>query len=85
MGMREIKAVYGRSLSSRSAVNAAIRAEMVGGDDLLDALERVDRLVQRLRDRQLAGVDEAQAAMDRLQSLRDIMANIVIERYSQPG
>lgn len=85
MSIFEIRQKYGKNLKARQAVNAAIRGEIVGGDDLLDALPLVDRLTQRLRDRELAGVDEAQAALDHLRTLREIMAGIIAERYDLRG
>lgn len=82
MGIRELRDKYGKNLKRRQAVNAAIRGEMVGGDDLLDAMPLVDRLTARLRERDLAGIDEAQAALDHLRTLRDLMASIIAQRYA---
>ncbi len=81
MGVRELKKRYGGN--SKQAVGAAIRAEMVGGDDLLDALPLIHRLVTRLRDRDLAGVDSAQAALDQLVELRELMGSIVLQRSDE--
>ena len=38
MGIRELKERYGASLRTSQAFNRAIRAEIVGGKDLMDAL-----------------------------------------------
>ena len=64
----------------RKVLNTAIRRHMVGGDDLLDSMELVNRLVTRLRERGLAGQDEAQRALDELNALRDLMVEIVQRR-----
>lgn len=76
---REIKAALGlrEGASGRQVENAAIRAWCVGGDDLLDAMELVNRLAARLRERKLAGQDEAQAALERLKMLREVMLSVV--------
>ena len=39
MGLRELKERYGASLRTSQAFNRAIRAEIVGGKDLMDALK----------------------------------------------
>lgn len=39
MGIRELKERYGASLRTSQAFNRAIRAEIVGGKDLMDALK----------------------------------------------
>lgn len=78
---RELIDRYGGN--RRDAVNRAIRAELVGGDDCLDALNLVDRLARRLTDRGLAGGDEAQEALDSLRSVRAIMERIIHDRYAR--
>lgn len=85
MSIRDLRAVYGASLKGRAAVNAAIRAELVGGDDLLDAMERVDRLAARLRERGLAGAAEAQAALDQLRACREVLSEVIAARYGLSG
>jgi hypothetical protein len=79
MGTKEIREKYGGN--NRQATNAAIRAEMVGGDNLLDALELVHRLATRLKERRLAGQDEAFEALDALTRLRELMVELVRRRY----
>lgn len=76
---REIKAALGlrSGASGRQVENAAIRAWCVGGDDLLDSMERVNRLATRLSERGLAGQDEAQAALENLRILREVMLSVV--------
>lgn len=79
---REIIAALGlrEGAGTRQAYNAAIREWMVGGDDLLDGIEKINRLVSRLRERGLAGIDEAQAALDSLVRLRELMDELIKNR-----
>ena len=76
---KEIKAALGLrdGASGRQVENAAIRAWCVGGDDLLDAMEKANRLHQRLRERNLAGQREAERALDELRELRELMLEVV--------
>lgn len=80
MSLRDIKIKYGKK-DGRQAMSAAIRAEMVGGDDLLDSLETVYRLATRLKERGLAGSDEAYEALDALTRLRELMGHLILQRY----
>ena len=80
MPIRELREKYGKS-KVRQVFNAAIRAELVGGDDLLDAMPLVDRLTIRLKERDLAGQTEAQAALDALRDLREVMAAVIAKRW----
>jgi hypothetical protein len=76
---REIKAALGLrdGASGRQVENAAIRAWCVGGDDLLDSMEKVNRLASRLCERGIAGQDEANEALNQLRILRDVMLTFV--------
>jgi lysyl-tRNA synthetase class II len=65
--------------------NAIIRSQFVGGEDLMTALESVDRLTKRLKD---SGhphqAHAAESALRELQRLRDMMhdaASVWIERF----
>lgn len=80
MSLRDIKTKYGKK-DGRQAMSAAIRAEMVGGDDLLDSLDTVYRLATRLKERGLAGSDEAYEALDSLTRLRELMGHLILQRY----
>ena len=79
MNAQALRAKYRKS-KTRDAVNAAIRAELVGGDDTLDALFLVDKVANRLKDKGLAGQREARAALSAIHALRDVMANIIVDR-----
>lgn len=65
------------SASARQVENAAIRALCVGGDDVLDALEKVNRLANRLRERKLAGQREAFSALESLKLVKLIMVDVL--------
>lgn len=80
MSLRKLRDKYGDG-KPRQVINRAIRAEMVGGDNLLDAMELVARLADRLKDRDLAGTDEAFEALAALARLRELMADLLMERY----
>jgi len=82
MTLKPLAAKYGGpNAKGRELFNRAIRAELVGGDDLLDAMDLVDRLARRLRERDLAGKSEAQQAMDALIRCRQIFADVIGSRY----
>jgi hypothetical protein len=86
---QELRELLGcsKNLNARSVQNRAIRAFCVGGDDCLDALEKVNRLAERLRERSIAGADSARAALELLREVREQMADFVyntsIERLKQ--
>lgn len=63
------------------AVRRAIRAELVGGEDLLEAMQLVHRLRTRLQGKQLDGIHEAKAAETALAELRNIFAGEILRRY----
>lgn len=81
MPIRDLRAKYGASLKGRAAVNAAIRAELVGGEDCLDALELLHRLTTRLRERNLPGADDAQNALNAARACANVMSDEIAERY----
>ena len=70
MGIRELKERYGVSLRASQAINRAIRAEIVGGNDLMDALKFANNR------KDLGELGEC------LRRIRAEMANEVARRYS---
>ena len=84
MPIRDLREKYGKG-KGHEVVNRAIRAELVGGDDCLDALPLVNRLVRRLRERGFAGTDESQRALDALRECSEVMANVIADRYDLRG
>lgn len=69
MGLRELKERYGVSLRTSQAFSRAIRAEIVGGKDLMDALKYANNR------RDLGELGEC------LRRIRAEMANEVARRY----
>lgn len=81
MPIKDLYDKYGKNKNPRQVVNAAIREELVGGNDLLDVMVVVDLLARQLRERGLAGKYEAQNALDSLRALREVMGGIIADRY----
>lgn len=75
MGIRGIKARYGGN--SKQALNRAIRAELVGGEDVLDALGLLSRAVLRLEEHGLPAA-KARQAEAALVAVRDEMADQIL-------
>lgn len=80
MSIIELKEKYGRNKKKRQLYNAAIRAECLGGNELLDLLE----LVSKKRHQRSRSRDEylfLEVIEDRLQTVRDIMIDDVQRRW----
>lgn len=80
MSVNSIRDVYGGN--GRQAINRAIRAEMVGGEDLLDAIDHFARLILRTQERGTCTKTMHEAAA-MLQRVRDEMAEKIIRRYAE--
>lgn len=65
----------------RDAINRAIRAELIAGDAVLDALGLVHHAHQKLLQRDLPGIAQAAIAADALQGLRELLAAEIGRRY----
>jgi hypothetical protein len=83
MPIRELKEKYGRS---RGAINRAIRDELAGGNELLDALELFHKIVLRLGEYEDDGKTPtvAQVAHDRLCGIANAMEAEIRRRYGMP-
>lgn len=82
MAASDLKAVYGKSSKTRHAINKAIRAELVGGNDALDCIHPLGRLARNLREKDLPG---AERAIDAVNALDDVLREMQLEimrRYS---
>lgn len=77
MGIKELKEKYGVR-GSVGAVNAAIRAEIPGGANVLDALTALHPALRRLSGRTRRDLE---ATFERLQSARAAMVDDVATRY----
>jgi hypothetical protein len=85
--LRELRARYGKtSGSAREAVNRAIRAELPGGAETLDAIELFYKIVQRLGGYEADGHTPtvAQVARDRLAAIAIAMEVEIRRRYGMP-
>lgn len=82
MGIRELREKYATNLKGRQAVNAAIRAELIGGNQMLDALSAIDagESITRERPDTLAR-NEIVQALQLLRLGREAMANEIACRY----
>lgn len=74
-----LRAKYGGK--PRDAINRAIRAELIAGDAVLDALGLVHHAHQKLLQRDLPGIAQAAIAADALQGLRELLAAEIGRRY----
>jgi len=81
--MRDLREKYGAKGKARQAINAAIRAELPGGEETLDALELFHKIVLRVGE--LEADDKtptiAQVAHDRLAEIADAMEDEIRRRY----
>ncbi len=71
--MRQLTDIYGGNV--KTAINRAIRAEMPGGSELLDAIATTS---ERLHG---TGAVEHQQAMDLLMDIKEAMIQAIKERY----
>jgi hypothetical protein len=70
--------------STRMAINRAIRAELAGGNECLDAMELCHKLVRRLGEHEPGGKvpSVAKVAYDRVAGIADAMENEIRRRYN---
>lgn len=83
MPTRELCAKYGQNGGQRAAVNKAIRAELAGGNEVLDSLELFHKIVLRVgeHERDCKTPTIAQVAHDRLSAIADAMEAEIRRRY----
>lgn len=81
MGIRELKDRYGRK-SNRQAVNAAVRAELVGGAAVIDLTAKIHRMLRRLDEDQQKPVREI---YDALKDIQGEMVEEIQRRYQIKG
>lgn len=74
-----------RSRKPRHAVNRAIREELVGGNEVLDALFLVHGLADALQDAGNPIADKAVEAENLLIAARDAMGDEIARRYNFPS
>lgn len=86
MATKDLAAKYGKSKNSRQLLNAAIRAELVAGNEALDALTAADSLMLRLRDGRAPPIvlDLAGETMSAVQAIAAAMRAEIRKRYGMP-
>ncbi len=87
MPLRDLRAKYRKtSGSAREAINRAIRAELAGGDEVLDAIELFHKIVSRAGEWEADGRTPtiAQVAHDRLSMIANAMEAEIRQRYGMP-
>ncbi|MDQ3288925.1 MAG: hypothetical protein M3Q42_11845 [Pseudomonadota bacterium] len=77
MSTKELREKYVKS-NAKAAINAAIRAELPGGDEALDVLERLHHRVQETASR------DAGFALDQLRLVVAAMEAEIRRRYGMP-
>lgn len=81
MGIRELRTVYGANKKGREAVNAAIRAELAGGPEALDALARIQSRHAAARGNHDPAAADLQIALELVQTITEAMGNEIARRY----
>lgn len=76
MGIRELREKYGRTLKGFVAINVAIREELPGGRELIDALGALRAYLQKCPDDRAARL-----AYANLQKSRAPLADEIARRY----
>jgi hypothetical protein len=80
MAIADIKAKYGNG-KSREVLNRAVRGELIGGNECLDALADADQLLAKLQAYNLPGQDDARKALDALRRIAEAMRDEIATRY----
>lgn len=83
MAMRDLRQKYHVNGKGRQAINAAIRAEIAGGTEALDALELFHKITLRVGDGVKMTI--AQLAHDRLSGIVNAMDDEIRRRYGVGG
>lgn len=82
MGIRELREAYGKNLKARQAINKAIRAELPGGSQCLDASHLTHKLVTSLRrEGHTALATQAQEVHDLMTDACCVMADDIGKTY----
>ncbi|HEY2411581.1 MAG TPA: hypothetical protein VGI40_05040 [Pirellulaceae bacterium] len=78
MSTKDLAAKYGKSKNSTQLVNAAIRAEIPGGGEAIDALDRIRASDER------RGTSDTADALAAIRSVVNAMADEIRSRYGMP-
>jgi hypothetical protein len=75
---KELAAIYGKNKNSTQLVNAAVRTEIPGGSEALDALDELRSLHEN------RGLPETATALKHARAIVDAMAAEIRKRYDMP-
>lgn len=78
MSTRDLAEKYGKSKNSRQLVNAAVRAELAGGAEALDALEAAHKALGRGNDPTLGRLHAS------IRAITEAMQAEIRRRYGMP-
>ena len=79
--MKQLKEIYGKSKKSRALYNAAIRAEYLCGNEILDLLEFVN-MIRAIRDISEREKTDLQVIEDKIQNIRSKLVEDIKARYT---
>lgn len=82
MSVHDLRAKYGGK--KREAINRAIRAELIAGNEILDAMASLSNAGHKLRTRNLPGASECDQALETLHTARQYLRDEIIHRYDLP-
>lgn len=82
MALKDLRDKYRKS-NKPAAINAAIRAELPGGNEVLDGLERCHKIVRALP-RGSEAHQSTEAAYDSLVRVANAMEDEIRRRYDMP-
>jgi hypothetical protein len=86
MATKDLAAKYGKSKNSKQLINAAIRAELVGGNETLEAQTVADNLMLRARSDRAPPIvlDQVQENLAAVQAIAAAMRAEIRKRYGMP-
>ncbi len=81
MGVRELREKYGANKKARIAINTAIRAELAGGTEAIEALSRIQARHAAARGNEDPAATELRFALELVQAITDAMSAEIARRY----
>ncbi len=83
MGIQKIREKYGKNLKGRQALNAAVRAEIIGGNAILDATQATHAFLAKRASEHGEWAGRVQQAHDLLEGVAVEMRDAVLARYKE--
>lgn len=81
MEVDDLRRKYGAHGDIRDQAFRAVRGEVFGGDDALNAWHYLERLQKKLKNTEHPGAADAQAAFNACRRLVRVMRDVVYDRY----